>query len=85
MSSGEAILLALRQPNSRSFGKNTAGLSTCNYSHELKDGAVLWLTESYFADRYDNMYGNKIEPDEIIESSDGDLILETALEWLKES
>ena len=82
-SSGEAMTLALSHQNSKSFGANTAGLSTCNYSHKLKDGAVLWLTQSYFADRKNTIYGKEISPDVAIEKlEDKDNALQSALEWL---
>lgn len=83
-SSGEALALALSHQNSKSFGTITAGLTTGNYSHTLKDGAVLWLTESYFADRKGTAYGKEIIPDVPIDPlPNQDAALQSALEWLR--
>lgn len=63
-SSGEATLVAfLGMDNARSFGSETAGLSTGNQSFDLKDGSKLYMTTTLFVDRNKNAYGKKIKPD----------------------
>ena len=84
-SSGEAITIAFRErPNTRSFGKATAGLSTGTREIELSDGAWLILAVNTFADRTGQTYGSKVVPDEIIHQAEDkeDLTLQMAVEWL---
>ncbi len=84
MSSGEAVAIALKDLNTKTFGQNSRGLTTCNCSHELCDGAVLWLTQSYFADRENNLYGGKIQPDFSVKTDTDcvDVTLHTAIDWI---
>lgn len=78
-SSGEAIVVAFRaRPRARSFGGNTAGLSTANSAFELSDGAMLALTTAVFADRERVSYGSYISPDQVV---DGDPV-PAAVDWL---
>jgi C-terminal processing protease CtpA/Prc len=66
-SSGEAVCVAFRgRPRTRSFGAATAGLSTSNSLFSLSDGAVLALTVAVMADRTGRVYGDAIEPDEVV-------------------
>jgi C-terminal processing protease CtpA/Prc len=86
-SSGEAIAIAFRErPDTRSFGKATAGLSTGTKEIELSDGAWLILAINTFADRTGVTYGWKVVPDEIIHQSSGeeDPTLQAAVEWLQQ-
>jgi C-terminal processing protease CtpA/Prc len=90
-SSGEAVVTAFRgRPDTRSFGRSTAGLSTANLAYRLSDGAVINLTVSTFADRTGRVYGESIAPDEVIPVSSTtrdpatDLTLRTAVQWLRE-
>ena len=48
------------------FGAATAGLSTSNSLFSLSDGAVLALTVAVMADRTGRVYGDAIEPDEVV-------------------
>jgi len=87
-SSGEATLVAfLGRPNVRTFGEPTTGLSTGNSSIPLADGAILLLTTSVYADRTGKQYGNRIQPDVLVEPSakqdTPDAALARALEWLQ--
>jgi len=92
-SSGEAVTVAFRgRPRTRSFGQPTAGLSTANQTFPLPDGSMIFLTVSVYADRTGHRYGDKIVPDEIIESvgrdggaPDTDATLLAAIKWLKQS
>jgi len=79
-SSGEAVAVAFRgRPNTRSFGRPTAGLSTGNQHFELPGGALLGLTTSRFVDRNGQAYGGQVIPDEVAAPSE----LEAAKAWLK--
>lgn len=86
-SSGEVVTVAFRKrPKTRSFGEPTAGLSTGNQDFRLRDGAMLVLTTSIYADREGVIYGQKIHPDEVIradlKNGKVDLVIEAAKQWL---
>lgn len=54
-SSGEAVTIAFRgRAHTRSFGQNTAGLSTANADVHLPDGSMLLLTSAVELDRDGN-------------------------------
>ena len=79
-SSGEAVAIAfVGRENTRSFGSPTCGLSTANRSFALSDDAQLFLTVSYMADRYLNLYGTPIIPDVEVSSEE---IIDQAVAWL---
>ncbi len=86
-SSGEAVVVAFRgRPNTRSFGRATAGLSTANGSYPLPDGSTLLLTTAVFVDRLGQRYGHAITPDQVVEeASTQDAPLVAASQWLRES
>jgi hypothetical protein len=87
-SSGEAVTIAFRgRPRTRSFGLPTAGLSTSNGTFPLPDGAALLLTTAIEADRTGRRYGDKIEPDQLVENdpTKGDPAIEAATQWLRAS
>ncbi len=92
-SSGEVVTVAFRaRPRCRSFGMPTAGLSTANENYELSDGSTMLVTTAVYADRRGVAYGATIAPDEVFEerelgsNEDGeDLVLERAMQWLRES
>jgi carboxyl-terminal processing protease len=87
-SSGEAVTIAFRgRPRTRSFGQPTAGLSTANGTFPLPDGAMILLTRAVDADRAGRRYGDKIDPDERVDTaaSTGDTTLSVALQWLRQS
>jgi len=84
-SSGEAIAVAFRgRPDTRSFGLETAGLTTANDEFPLNNGAWLLLTVSRFADRTGKVYGGPIVPDEVVNPPETwpDPVLEAAAAWL---
>ena len=79
-SSGEAIVIAFRKrPNTRSFGVATCGLSTANRAFSLSDGAVLTLTVAVMADREGGVYGEQVEPDELLSNG----AVDRAIAWLE--
>ena len=88
-SSGEVVTVAFRKrPNTRSFGEPTAGLSTANQDYPLRDGAMILLTVSIYADRERTLYGAEIIPDEQIlagdEADQNDPVIEAAKRWLNQ-
>lgn len=65
VSSGEMVAIApIGRENVRVFGTASAGFTTANMTHKLKDGAVLAVTVSGVADRTGRYYSGPIEPDE---------------------
>jgi len=88
-SSGEVVVTAFHnKKNSRSFGENTAGLSTGNENFTLSDGSMILLTTSIYADRKGIVFGGEIQPDEIVNFSyqsigkQNDIAIEKAMEWI---
>ncbi|KAF1014808.1 MAG: hypothetical protein GAK31_02295 [Stenotrophomonas maltophilia] len=80
-SSGEAVALAFRgQPDSRSFGQPSAGVSTGNQPMTLVDGTTLLLTRNVMADRTGQGDGSRLQPDE--ETASGPATLQAAQQWL---
>jgi carboxyl-terminal processing protease len=90
-SSGEAVAIAFRgRPRTRSFGLPTTGLSTSNGTFPLPDGSMILLTTAVDADRTGRRYGEKVEPDERVESSTpvppgNDPTIATAIRWLTQA
>ncbi len=80
-SSGEAVVVAFRgRPNTRFFGKPTAGKTTGNELFILSDGAEVGITGVTFVDRTGQVYGGKIIPDEQL--IDPSLIPKEVTNWL---
>jgi len=80
-SSGEAVFISFIGRNkTRSFGESSCGLSTSNQTFNLSNGAQLFLTTAYMADRNFTKYGDSIIPDESINN---DVLVERAIEWLQ--
>lgn len=93
-SSGEAVAIAFRgRPNTRSFGRPTAGLSTSNRTFDLADGSRLMLTTAVFVDRGGHAYGGKLPPDQLVDEAPAqtppelavDPVVAAARAWLKVS
>jgi hypothetical protein len=89
-SSGEAVTISFRgRPHTRSFGQNTAGLSTSNSIVRLPDGSMILLTTAIELDREGNRYGGVITPDEVIPAEPAgaaeDRVLKSAIAWLRVS
>ncbi len=69
-SSGEAIAVSFKgRPDTRFFGVPTLGLVTGNDGFELSDGAMIWLSTVWYADRTGKVYKTRIIPDEYVEIS----------------
>jgi hypothetical protein len=81
-SSGEAVAVAfVGRENTRSFGSPTCGLSTANRSFTLSNGAQLFLTVSYMANRDLKLYGTPIMPDEEVTNEE---VFDRAVAWLNQ-
>ncbi len=79
-SSGEAVTIAFKgRSKTKSFGKPTFGVSTCNNIHMLSDGSRINLTVSVFADRNKTKYGHSVYPDV---KCDENKTLEEAIKWI---
>jgi hypothetical protein len=81
-SSGEAVAVAFRgRPDTRSFGEATWGVSTANSAYPLPDGAVIFLTVATMVDRLGTVYGEELEPDEVVTggAKTGDPVTDAAL------
>jgi C-terminal processing protease CtpA/Prc len=66
-SSGEAVAIAFRgRPRAHSFGQPTAGLSSANQMFPLPDGSMIALTTAIEADRTGKLYGEKVDPEEVV-------------------
>jgi carboxyl-terminal processing protease len=88
-SSGEAVAISFaRRARERSFGEHTAGFSTSNGTHEMPDGAVLYLCNAIEADRSGKIYPDGLDPDVRMPapatrpSEENDAVLRAAEEWL---
>lgn len=81
-SSGEATAIAFKgRAATRFFGTGTCGVSTANTSIGLSNGATLILTVALMADRTRTLYGDVVEPDEVI--ADPSAAVERAVAWLR--
>lgn len=82
-SAGEAIALSfIGRPDTKTFGKPTAGLTTGNRAFFLEDGAVLNLAVSFMTDRTGRQYENGLYPDAYVDSLDASRAIHAASEWL---
>ncbi|MDG6103729.1 S41 family peptidase [Dactylosporangium aurantiacum] len=64
-SSGEAVAVALRgRPHVRGFGAATAGMTSANETHLLRDGARMHVTVAWFADHRRTVHRGPLPPDE---------------------
>ena len=88
-SAGEGVTLAFRgRALTRLFGQPTAGRTTANTAITLPDGSGLALAVAVMADRTGRVYGEKIEPDELIPTQnpgatlESDAALAAASAWL---
>lgn len=88
-SSGEAVAVAFRgRADTRSFGSSTFGVSTANAGFGLPDGAVIFLTIAWMADRSGAIYGGQLGPDDVVSGTKTgeratDSALAAALTWLE--
>lgn len=91
VSSGEIVVTAFHNKSkTRSFGESTGGLSTGNANYKLSDGSMIFLTTSIYADREENIFGKKIEPNETIIftyqsiGKPNDRVINRAMDWIYE-
>jgi C-terminal processing protease CtpA/Prc len=90
-SSGEVMAVAFQgRPNTRFFGRPTAGVSTTNQGFRLPDGANMVITVGTYVDRIGTTYGRPVVPDVAIASPftgpsmlRGDPPVAAALDWLR--
>ncbi len=83
-SSGEATALAfIGLTRTRTFGKPSRGATTGNSPFTLSDGAILNLAITRMIDRAGEVYGEKIQPDVLVESEDGKSALDAAVSWVQ--
>jgi C-terminal processing protease CtpA/Prc len=81
-SSGEAVAIAFRgNPNTRSFGQRTRGLTTANGTFTLSDGAMIILTQAIDADRHGRVFEDGVSPDALTDPSDDGVPIQ-ARRWL---
>lgn len=72
-SSGEMTLVSFKgKANTTVVGSASAGYSTGNAGHTLRDGSVLNLCESYCTDRNHKAYQGPIQPDIPVSQSDSE-------------
>jgi hypothetical protein len=86
-SAGEAVLIAFKgRPDTRVFGRSTAGFATGNDGFTFSDGALLLLTMANDVDRTGVVYRNApIPPDQAVaETAGSDAAALAATAWLKE-
>ncbi len=86
---GEILTVAFKgKNNTKVFGEPTMGLTTLYRHFKLKDGSVLVLSTSKYADRTGKEYVKKIQPDVAVTIdrrkylSDDDPVILEAIKWL---
>lgn len=83
-SAGEAVALAFRaQPRASLIGSPTAGMTTGNRTHVLRDGTRLHISTAHFTDhRLDRVTG-PIPIDQTLVDNSRDIAMSTALTWIR--
>ncbi len=85
---GEAVAIAFKnRENTKLFGNNTTGLSTCKKDYQFRDGSILHLSTTWFTDQNGNKYRGPVKPDEVTEWSrnlplNRDPAIQSAVKWL---
>lgn len=83
-SAGEAVALAFRaQPRARLIGSPTAGMTTGNRTHVLRDGTRLHISAAFYTDHNRVLIEGPIPIDEHLADNTRDLALNAALAWLR--
>lgn len=89
-SSGEAVAISFKgREKARSFGNSTYGFSILRGGYSLSDGALIYFTVYEMADRINNRYGYRVEPDIRILGerkefpTNNDIVVDAAIEWLE--
>jgi carboxyl-terminal processing protease len=82
-SAGEAVALAFRaQPRARLIGAPTAGMTTGNRTHVLRDGTRLHISSAFYVDHNRITVEGPIPVDEHLSDNSRDSALSTALTWI---
>ena len=82
-SAGEFIAISfVGRPNTRSFGRDSGGLTTALDRYILSDGATIVLADVVDADRTGKVYGGAIIPDVQVTNDSAGIIPDEALLWL---
>jgi hypothetical protein len=82
-SAGEAVALAFRaQPRARLIGTPTAGFTTGNRTHLLRDGTRLLISGVRYADQQRNPVEGPVPVDELLTDNSRDAALDAALAWI---
>ena len=67
LSSGEAAAVSFKgRPATRFFGQPTGGKSSGNEGVALSDGSMMLVMTGLMVDRRGNVYGGRIQPDELV-------------------
>ncbi|GAA1943316.1 S41 family peptidase [Kitasatospora viridis] len=82
-SAGEAVALAFRaQPRARLIGAPTAGMTTGNRTHVLRDGTRLHISSVCYADQHQALVEGPIPVDHHLADNSREIALSTALSWI---
>lgn len=83
-SAGEAVALAFRaQPRAQLIGSPTAGMTTGNRTHVLRDGTRLRISSSRYADHTQTPVEGPVPVDRHLPDNSREVALNTALAWLR--
>lgn len=83
-SAGEAVALAFRaQPRARLIGAPTAGFTTGNRTHVLRDGTRMRVSVAHYADHRRHLVTGPVPVDEHLADNSRAAAVEAALTWLR--
>lgn len=82
-SAGEAAALAFRaQPRARLIGAPTAGMTTANRTHVLRDGTRLRISALFYADLNQTLVDGPVPIDQHLTDNSRDIAMRAALDWI---
>lgn len=85
MSAGEAVALAFRaEPRARLIGSPTRGLTTGNIARPLRDGTIMRVTTSYYADWQRIRCVGPLPVDQDLTGQSRSAVLDAAVSWILE-
>ena len=83
-SAGEAVALAFRaQPRASLIGTPTAGMTTANRTHVLRDGTRLHISTAFYADHDLRPIEGPVPIDQHLADNSRDNAMSTALTWIR--
>jgi len=86
-SSGEIVLISfIGNPDTRTFGQPSWGLTTGNGNFDLRDSARMMIASTMMADRNGKIYHGRVEPDQLIIKNlndKRDQAIRAAIYWFK--